>query len=348
MVRFSFLAVTAAAVLSRGSAFVPSGHASVSRPTRSASGLCLMPETVDAASNAVDTIDAASSSLLLLSIDFGLVKETVKTVLIVLFCGGGLIPATIAANQGMMDTLMRKRPEKKELTDEQKSTNLDPTFGMADYIEDSGATGESLTGSALLFAPERIPLADIVAIVGRISDVDSVADWRNLPSAKRPGAANPDKPPMWLPRATFKYNIRKNKFQGWPVDAEGKPIGGEELRAAEERRVSKAGALIGDAALDAVFDTWAWGANIATPDKVNNELRSWRGPGGQFNQQAFTLGAISGRSLVGIAALTFVIVQLLAYGTLFIAPALRVLANIDIGFGEMGECDPTMCTHLFQ
>ena len=219
--------------------------------------------------------------------------------------------------------------------------------GVADYIESSGATGKSLPGSGLLFAPEPIPLADIVAIVGRMNgDVGSVADWSNLPSTKLPNVSQTN-PPMWLPRATFKANIRKAKFQGWPVDDKGRPIGGEELRAAEEARVSKQGALISDAALDAVFDTWAWGANIATPDKVGSQLRSWRPDGQSFNQLGFTAAAISGRALVGIAALSFVIIQVVAYGTLFIAPALRVFANIDIGFGEAGTCDPTLCTKLF-
>jgi len=217
----------------------------------------------------------------------------------------------------------------------------------ADYVESSGATGKNLPGSSLLFAPEPIPLADIAAIVGRMGgDVGSVADWSNLPSTKLPNVSQTN-PPMWLPRATFKANIRAAKFQGWPLDDKGRPVGGEDLRAAEEARVSKAGALIGDAALDAVFDTWAWGANIATPDKVGTQLRNWRPDGQSFDQLGFTAAAISGRALVGIAALTFVVIQVVAYGTLFIAPALRVFANIDIGFGQMGECDPTMCTKLF-
>ena len=217
----------------------------------------------------------------------------------------------------------------------------------ADYIESSGATGKSLPGSGLLFAPEAIPLADIVAIVGRMNgDVGSVADWSDLPSTKLPNVSKTN-PPMWLPRATFKANIRKAKFQGWPVDDKGRPIGGEELKAAEEARVSKQGALISDAALDAAFDTWAWGANIATPDKVGSQLRSWRPDGQSFSQLKFTAAAVSGRALVGIAALSFVIIQVVAYGTLFIAPALRVFANIDIGFGEAGTCDPTLCTKLF-
>ena len=52
--------------------------------------------------------------------------------------------------------------------------------------------------------------------------------------------------------------MRKAKWIGWPVDPKtGEPIGGEELKKAEEKRISQKGALIGDAALDAVWDTWA-------------------------------------------------------------------------------------------
>jgi len=259
-----------------------------------------------------------------------------------------LIPPAIIANKSLLDTLMKKRPEKKELTDEQKKNNFDPTFGQADYIESSGATGPNLPAAPLLFAPESIPIADVAAIVGRIDGVESIADWRNLPSTRAENLINPDKPPMWLPRATFKANVRKAKFQGWPVDAAGNPIGGEDLRAAELSRVSKPNPVIGDAALDAVFDTWAWGANIATPDKVAGALRAWSDDEGNFSLAKFQLSAVSGRAVTGIGALTFVLIQALAYGALFIAPALRAFLDIDIGLGEMGMCDPEKCVHLFN
>jgi len=260
--------------------------------------------------------------------------------------GGGMIPAAIVANRSMVRTLTNQRPEKPDLTDEQKRRYLDPTYGAADYIENSGAAGPALPGAALLLPPERIPLADIVAVVGRLDGVGSVADWADLPSTRQP-KVRASNPPMWLPRATFKANIRKARFLGWPDDASGRPVGGEELRSAEERRISKSGALIGDAALDAVFDTWAGGAAVATPDKVEKQLRSWRPDSAKFSLSKFTSAAVSGRSLVAIAALTFIAVQALAYGTLFVAPTLRVFFNVDIGLGEMGTCDPALCTHLF-
>jgi len=47
-------------------------------------------------------------------------------------------------------------------------------------------------------------------------------------------------------------NVRKEKWLGRPIDlTTGEPVGGEELKRAEESRISKTGAAIGDAALDA-------------------------------------------------------------------------------------------------
>jgi hypothetical protein len=46
--------------------------------------------------------------------------------------------------------------------------------------------------------------------------------------------------------------------------------------------------------------------------------------------------AIRGRSATGLAALTFILIQVTAYGTLFVAPALRFFFDIDIGFGTLG------------
>ena len=195
-----------------------------------------------------------------------------KTVVIALALGGGLIPATISANAAMFKALSGRKDseEEEDLSDLTPGQTLDPTIRETKYrkyVIDSGASGPDLPLSSLLFCADRIPLADIVAILGRIESVDSLADWKNLPSAKLPNVSKTD-PPMWLPRKAFKVNVRKAKFLGWPTDPNtGLPIGGEELKNAEMARISKKDALIGDAALDAVFDSWAWGASIATPDK---------------------------------------------------------------------------------
>lgn len=292
----------------------------------------------------LNEISALSSSGIILSKveDTG---EVVKAVLIVLLFGGGLIPASIAANKSMIATLSGG---KKEQNVGDPKTSLDPTAAIAKtYIESSGASGPELPNSALVFANEKIPLADVIAIVGRMANVDSVADWKNLPSTKLDKISDTSNPPMWLPRATFKANIRAAKFGSWPVDPEtGLPVGGEELVKAEGPRIKKNGALIGDAALDAVFDTWAWGAGIATPDKVAAQLKDWR-KGDTLDVGKFAFAAIRGRATTGFAALTFVVIQVVAYGTLFIAPALRVFFDIDIGFGSLGGCGEDGCISLF-
>jgi len=124
---------------------------------------------------------------------------------------------------------------------------------------------------------------------------------------------------------------------GWPNDPKtGLPIGGQDLKDAELSRISKQNAMIGDAALDAVFDSWAWGASVATPDKVDTTLNLYRPSGQEVDLNAFVSAAIRGRSATGFAAASFVLIQIVAFGVLFIAPALRFFFNVDIGFGTMG------------
>ena len=216
----------------------------------------------------------------------------------------------------------------------------------ATYIADSGASGPTLPGSALLFASETIPLVDVIAILGRIDSVDSIADWKNLPSTKIETTSSV--PVMWCTRAIFKENIRKARFTGWPTDANtGEPVGGADLEKAEKGRISKKGVLIGDAALDAVFDSWAWGASVATPDKVENTLALYQKGSKILDLGEFSGAAARGRAVTGVGALTFIVIQVIAYGSLFIAPALRVLADIDIGFGQLGTCSEE-CIKIFD
>lgn len=291
-----------------------------------------------------DTTDVSSA---VAEKDYG---EVAKSILIALAFGGGLIPAAIGANSAMISTLSGKpqvdevstksREELQQILREGKS--LDPTIletKYRQYVADSGATGPTLPGSFLLFASEKIPTADIVAVLGRISDVDSIVDWSNLPSTKLPNVSKTD-PPMYLPRRAFKVYIRKAKFLGWPNDPKtGLPVGGEALKEAELGRISKKDALISDAALDAVFDSWSWGAAIATPDKVQQTLAIYKnknGVVGSLDLNEFIGAAIRGRSTTAFAAAFFVLIQFLAYTSLFIAPAMRFFFDIDIGFGKLG------------
>ena len=91
-----------------------------------------------------------SSDILLSKADVG---ELAKSAGIVLLFGGGLIPAAIAANKAMIGTLSGNRAGGDD---------------RLNYVADSGASGPALPGQALLFASEKIPLVDIIAIMGRI------------------------------------------------------------------------------------------------------------------------------------------------------------------------------------
>lgn len=230
-------------------------------------------------------------------------EEILKTVAIALTLGGGLIPATFSANQQMISALSGRKGYNngEPVPEDDPSNTFDPTAGKGvnpafrQYVIDSGASGPSLPQQQWLFAADEIPLADIVAVLGRIPSTESIVDWRNLPSATRKGTSTTN-PPMWLPRNAFKVLIRQAKFVGWPNDPKtGKPIGGEELKRAELPRISKSTAQIGDAALDAVFDSWAWGASIATPDKVENTLKLFKPTSTELDLDAFVAAAIRGR-----------------------------------------------------
>lgn len=101
--------------------------------------------------------------------------------------------------------------------------------------------------------------------------------------------------------------------------------------------------------MDIVFDSWAWGSGIATPDKVESQLKSWRNVNNKlvFDVQKFASAAVAGRSVTGAAILTFILIQVIVFGALFIAPALRVFFDIDIGLGVVGACPSGQCTTLF-
>ena len=249
-----------------------------------------------------------------------------------------------------IDQLTGKRRRFEYDVDDDPETSLDPTIPEKQYrtfISAEEVPGPEVPGSALMFQNGPVKLTDVIAIVGRITDLEAVADWRNLPSTTRFGTSETN-PPMWLPRTAFKVNMRKAAFKGWPVDPKtGLPVGGEELKKAEEKRIAKKGYMISDAALDAVWDTWSGGSGIATPDKVGGALRAYRPNANEFDVNTFSARVIQGKSTIFAASLTFILIQVLAISTLFLGPFLRTFFDIDIGFGENGYCDPATCVKLF-
>jgi len=142
-------------------------------------------------------------------------EGVIKVVAISLTLGGGLIPALISANKAMFTALSgRKESDADENVD--AGDTLDPTVGEKNkkyrqYVYDSGSSGPDMPLSGLLLASDRIPVADLVAVLGRIQDVNTLADWKNLPSAKLPGTSKTN-PPMWLPRKAFKGKYIHRKF----------------------------------------------------------------------------------------------------------------------------------------
>jgi len=283
-------------------------------------------------SDAID-VPLENSNLLLSAMTAEKSSELGKAAVITLLFGGGLIPAAIDANKSLIGTLRGKRRGGEDTT-------------SSPYISSSDAAGPPLPNSFLLFPSETIPLVDIIAIIGRIEDLNSIADWKNLDSVKLSNSTG-SIPPMWLSRGEYKKNVRSAKWKGWPKDRKtGEPVGGRDLEREEGGRIGRANVVIGDAALDAVFDSWAWGSSIATPDKVETTLALFKQSDGSFNLDEFVQAAARGRAVTGFAALTFVFIQIIAYSCLFIAPLLRVVFNIDIGFGVIGDCDGT-CTTLF-
>jgi hypothetical protein len=274
------------------------------------------------------TITAITSLAAETSTDPADMEELLKTVAIVLTLGGGLIPATISANRQMIQALSgRKGYNNGEPVKEDDPNNtFDPTAGkgvnpaLRQYVIDSGASGPPLPNQKLLFSADNIPLADIIAVLGRIPDTDSIVDWRKLPSATRSGTiSNTDNPPMWLPRSAFKVLIRQAKFVAWPNDPKtGQPVGGNDLKQAELSRVSKPNVQIGDAALDAVFDSWAWGASIATPDKVENTLKLFKQTPTELDLDAFVGAAIRGREYTTLIVEYIILTFLLRFPTVIV------------------------------
>lgn len=318
-------------------------HIFVGVPTEVIEGIAV---AASSAATTAETAAAAASSVSSVIVaaagddakDYG---ELAKTAAIALVLGGGLIPALIGANTQMVSTLSGRKGLNLA-KDEDPANTFDPYVASGnskvdqfrEYVYDSGSQGPDLPKSGLLFAQDRISLVDIIAVLGRIQSVESMnVDWKSLPSARRGGVADTSNPPMWLPRQAFKVAIRESpKWYGWPIDKNtGEPIGGQALKSAEEKRISKRGAVIGDAALDVVFDSWSWGASIATPDKVQSTLKLFYGDNTNSNNKnpavidldSFVNAAIRGRSNTAIAAITFIVIQLIVFGSLFLKPLLE-------------------------
>jgi hypothetical protein len=143
--------------------------------------------------------------------DYG---EAVKTVVIALPLGGGLVRALIGANKAMVKTLAGEKDaqEEEDPKNIKPGESFDPTLmetRYRRYVEDSGASGPSFPFNSVLLASQRTPLADIVAILGRIGDVNALADRSNLPSTKMPNVSLTE-PPMWLDSFIHSFVVERD------------------------------------------------------------------------------------------------------------------------------------------
>jgi hypothetical protein len=64
---------------------------------------------------------------------------------------------------------------------------------------------------------------------------------------------------------------------------------------------------------------------VATPDKVENTLKLFKPSPNELDLDAFVAAAIRGRSQTAIAAFTFIVIQILVFGSLFINPAINLI-----------------------
>ena len=129
---------------------------------------------------------AETTNLVLAEKDWGVL---IKGVLFVFTVTGGMIPAAISANKAMFKAMSGRKDAAVGDESDMEKSSIDPTILEAkyrSYVTDSGAAGPELPFSSLLFASDPIPIADVVAVLGRIQTVDTLADWKNLPSTRLP------------------------------------------------------------------------------------------------------------------------------------------------------------------
>jgi len=246
-----------------------------------------------------------------------------KSGLIVLAFGGGLIPALLGVN-GSIGKLLSGDRTKQEIEDMNKRMaesdgekldsldDIDLIRGQV-YIEDDVGKDEETFGQPLI----KVRKSDVTKILAVLNSIDDFTDWGNLPSTKVPNLEVPTDPPMWLPRATFKASVRSR-------------IKGE----------------VPDRPLDVIFDSISSGAGVITRSKAD----AWLSDMNEADNKLRKLNEkyVGSKAITVTAILLFAVLQISAFGTLFVAPILREFFNIDIGFGgSLGTCAETGCSTLF-
>lgn len=177
----------------------------------------------------------------------------------------------------------------------------------------------TISNQGLLLYKDPIKLLDIVNIVGRFQTFDDVQ------SKKKDTGVMSD----YLFRDTFKDNLRRSKFKGWPKGPDGQPalkdaFGGDVkivTRGMAKRELS-------DSAMDAVFDSFVGSplSIVADRFKVENQLDKWR-KDSTFDVKGFEQGLLVGRLLFLFTIVSLIGLLLAGYGVFFVEPLIIRYGN---------------------
>eukprot|EP00903_Cladosiphon_okamuranus_P008370 g8048.t1 len=177
----------------------------------------------------------------------------------------------------------------------------------------------TISNQGLLLYKDSIKLVDIVNIVGRFQTFDDVQTKKK----------DTGKMSDYLFRDTFKENLRRSKFKGWPNGPDGQPalkdaFGGDVkaiTRTMAKRELS-------DSAMDAVFDSFVGSplSIVADRFKVENQLDNWR-KDSTFDVKGFEQGLLVGRLLFLFTIVSLVALLLAGYGVFFVEPLIIRYGN---------------------
>ncbi|GMI44490.1 hypothetical protein TrCOL_g7803 [Triparma columacea] len=167
----------------------------------------------------------------------------------------------------------------------------------------------SLNGApslALPLTPSPVPLPELIAVLGRIRDLEDIGDWdayRNRLAKMNTKELTLEGSCRWVLREDFYATIRsggRRKFT-WPNGRDGTPVFSDLQREWEPwcRRYSKD---ISDETLKIVFDTWAGNTDVSERRKVEEALGGYF-EGGTLDVDKFkvAVGKARAQRLAGIA-----------------------------------------------
>ncbi|CAM9834783.1 unnamed protein product [Ectocarpus fasciculatus] len=204
-----------------------------------------------------------------------------------------------------------------------KASWLDPTnvlgavIGFKSLSTVKEGEDATISNQSLLLYKDPIKLLDIVNIVGRFQTFDDVQNKK--------GGVMSD----YLFRNTFKENLRRSKFKGWPAGPDGQPalkdaFGGD-VKAVTRTMAKRE---LSESAMNAVFDSFVGSplSLVADRFKVDNQLDNWR-KDNTFDIKGFEQGLLVGRLLFLFTIVSLVGLLLAGYGVFFVQPIIIRYGN---------------------